>query len=374
MVKKFKCAVIAVGGRGKDHVSWLKANSRAEIIAVCDIDTVRVKKIAESCGAKPYTNYKELIDTEKLDAIFIASPHYLHAPMTIYAADHDINVFCEKPMATTLIDSDAMISACRKNGVKLAIGLQLRYEPALEYLYNAVRGAKGELGDLGRITDIYLTARHYRGELYYVSSSQVDPSTGVQPGPWRGRWQTEGAGILINQAIHNIDILRYVCGPFRSLNAYGSIISSEHKFIEVEDTVGVSFELDNGALGTAIFSSANAKEEKNRLVIHGTKGHIIASGGYGENVITLDTRYKSEEDYEIPFYTDPKRNQIDNFFDAIELDKEPMVNGEEGRKSLEIVRAILKSIQNEGRVHFPLHDSLSFPMVHNVNREAPPEM
>ena len=246
----------------------------------------------------------------------------------------------------------------------------MRFLPTTQYFYNAIRGAKGKNGGLGRITDIYMTARHHREELYYMGSSLVDPKTGVPPGPWRGRWATEGAGILINQAIHNLDILRYICGPFRSLSAYVRTIADEHRFIEVEDTVAVSFELENGAVGSYICASSNKKAEENRLVIHGTDGYIESAGGYAGDSIRKDTRWDNEEDYEVPFYTDPlQTDQIASFFNAIKEDIDPKVTGEEGRKSLEILRGILKSVELESKVHFPLQDIIAFPNVSNINFE-----
>jgi predicted dehydrogenase len=219
-----------------------------------------------------------------------------------------------------------------------------------------------------------MTARHYRGEMYYLASSQVDPKTGFVPGPWRGRWDTEGAGILINQAVHNVDVFRHITGPVRSLTAYGANISPDHKFVEVEDTVGVSMELQNGAIATMILTSSNKKAEDNRIVIHGTDGYIIAGGGYAGEMIQADTRYTNEEDYDMPFIMEPHlRDQIDNFFWALDNDEDPLVTGEEGRKSIEMVRAILKSIQTDAPVRFPLKDTMAYPFVHNVNHDRPPE-
>ena len=372
----YKCAVIGLG-RGKSHVNSILAHRDAEVAALCDINENLLKKVAKSVEEKQgkpcalYTSYDEMLENEDLDAVFIATPHYLHAPMTIKAAQHEINVFVEKPMALNLHECDMMINECRKNDVKLAVGLQYHYVPEFKYLKDAVNGAEGDLGSLGRITDIYMIARHYRGELYYLSSSQVDPSTGVPEGPWRGRWDTEGGGPLANQAIHNLDIFQYIAGPIRTLTAYAKNISYEHKFIEVEDTVVASMELENGALATLIITSSNRNtKEENKIVIHGTDGCIIAEGGYAANLIKVDTRYKNEEDYDIPFEMEMhKRDQIHNFFWALDNDEDPLVTGEEGRKSIELMRAILKSVMFEGPVKFPLVDMRERPFIHNVSHE-----
>lgn len=373
MADKYKCAVLGTGGRGGGWVSKMNAHEKCDVVAVNDINKTRLKKFKEEYNVNTYTDYHELLDNEDLDFCIIASPHYLHAPMTVAAANHDVHVFCEKPMAINLQQCDEMIIATRVNDVKLAIGFQHHYSPTLEYLKLAVEGAEGELGSLGRITDVIMTGRHYRSEMYYLGSTQVDPGTGVPAGQWRGRWKTEGAGILINQAVHNIDAFQYVCGPIRSVQAYAKTISKEHKFIEVEDTVVATCELENGGFGNMIMTSSNKKSDKNSITIHGTNGYIRAEGGFCANFVTADTRYESEEDYEIPFHMDPNWNQVDNFLIAIEKDKEPFVNGEEARKSIELIRAILKSEQTAQRVQLPLADSVSSPTINNVNRRQTPE-
>jgi UDP-N-acetyl-2-amino-2-deoxyglucuronate dehydrogenase len=372
----YNCAVVGLG-RGKSHVSSILSNKGARVAALCDINlslaNSHAKKVNEKQKepCKVYTNYEEMIEKEKLDAVFLATPHYLHAPQTVFAADHEVNVFCEKPMAISLHECDQMITACRKNDVKLAIGYQHHYDVEFQYMRSAVQGAKGDLGGLGRITDILMTARHYRGEMYYLTSSQVDPKTGVPAGQWRGRWDTEGGGPLANQAIHNLDIFQFVAGPIRSLTAYGKNISSEHKFIEVEDTVVAIMELENGGMGSLTVTSSNSKGATPSCIhIHGTDGAIIGEGGYAGNLIKQDTRWKDEEDWDIPFpMENENRDQIHNFFWALDNDEDPLVTGEEGRKSIELMRAILKSIQVEGPVRFPLVDMQERPFVHNVNRE-----
>ncbi len=298
----YKCAVVGMG-RGKSHIGSILNYKGAEIAALCDINknaaAAMAKKVEEKQGkpCKVYTSYDEMLENESLDCVFLATPHYLHAPHTIKAAQNDIHVFCEKAMALNLHECDQMIMECRKADVKLAIGLQHHYDPEVKYMRDAVNGAKGDQGNLGRITDIQMVARHYRGEMYYLSSSQVDPSTGVPPGQWRGRWDTEGGGPLVNQAVHNLDLFQYVAGPIKSLTAYGKNISPEHKFIEVEDTIVACMELENGALATLIVTTSNSNtKEPNKMIINGTQGCMIGEGGYGGNQIKVDTRYKDEED------------------------------------------------------------------------------
>ncbi len=366
-MKVHNFAVIGVGGRGSDWARDLSKHKETKLVAMMDIDEKRVKKLAGEYKANPYTSAEEMFKTEDLDAVVIATPHYMHAPYAIMAAENDVNVLSEKPMAISLQQCDEMIIACRKNAVKLGIGFQHRFSMVHKYLYDAARGATGELGSIGPVTDWQCVTRHYRGDLYYLNSTPVDPKTGVKPGPWRGRWATEGAGILINQAVHELDLFQWLVGPIRSLSAHAATISKEHALIEVEDTVAVAFETREGSLGTMTFASSNKKSEKNKFVVHGTDGYVEEIDGF----VTMDTRYKKEDDYEVPFTSPPRHNLLENFIDAIDNDTEPMVPGEEGRKSIEVIRAILKSVETEQAVHFPVKDSSSFPTVVNLYRDKP---
>ncbi|MBN2154308.1 MAG: Gfo/Idh/MocA family oxidoreductase [Candidatus Lokiarchaeota archaeon] len=362
------CAVIGPGGQGGNWADRLHKHKECKLVAVCDINEGRAKQVAARNGnCNVYTDVNQLLEKERLDFVVIATPHYLHAPFTILAAEHDVNVLCEKPMAINLQQCDEMIIAARKNAVKLGFGFQHRFELSHQYAYDAARGAKGDLGSLGRVTDFQMQAKHYRSGTYYLTSSQVDPRTGVAPGQWRGRWQTEGAGILINQAVHDLDVFQYVVGPFKALSAHAATIAKEHALIEVEDTVAVSFTTQGGAVGTMMFSSSNKNTPANFYRVSGETGYVEVRN----NMVTADTRYKNEEDWEVPFQHPPRHNLLENFIDAIDKDVDPLIPPEEARKSIELIRAILKSVQEERTIYFPVKDTIAYPTLHNLSRDNP---
>ncbi|MFX0098422.1 MAG: Gfo/Idh/MocA family protein [Candidatus Hodarchaeota archaeon] len=375
MVTKYKAAVIGgAGGRARNWIDDIYKHQETELVAICDIREKEARKVTQDHGnCNVYSDVNDLLKKESLDFCVVATPHYLHAPQTVLCAENDVSVLCEKPMAINLQQADRMIIAARKNCITLGIGFQFRFKPVFKYLYDAARGAKGELGDLGRITDFSMVARHYRSDMYYLSSTQVDPMTGVSAGQWRGRWETEGAGILINQSVHDIDIFQWIVGPIKTLSAHAATIAKEHALIEVEDTVTACFTTQTGALGTMVFSTSNKKSLPNHYVVQGENGYVSSTASYG-NVITGDTRYKDEEDWEVPFMVPPRNNLLENFIDAMSNDVDPVVPGEEGRKSVEIIRAILKSVQEERAVHFPVKDTMTYPTLNNLSRESPDEM
>ena len=373
MAITYKAGVIGPGGRGGGWARRLHAHKEVELKAVCDINESRAKSVAEKKGkCNAYTDVQAMLKKEDLDFCVVATPHYLHAPQAVLCCENDVSVLCEKPMAISLQQCDQMIIAARKNAVTLGIGFQHRFNPVYQYLYDAARGAEGELGTLGRITDFSMWARHYRSGMYYLGSSPVDPSTGVPPGQWRGRWATEGAGILINQAVHDIDIFQWVVGDFKSLSAHAATIAKEHALIEVEDTVSVSFTTQSGAVGSMIFASSNKKGKfpENFMIVQGENGYVKSTDSY-KGFILHDDRYKDEEDWEVPFMVPKRHNLLENFLDAMTNDTDPMVPGEEGRKSIAVIRAILKSVQEERSVNFPVKDTITFPTLHNLSRDKP---
>ena len=197
IMAKLKFGVIgAAGGQGGGWASKIAGWGKTEVfdlelVAVCDINKIGIEKKAQELGCAAYTDYEKMYKEAKLDAVVIATPHFLHAPQAIAAAENDINILVEKPMCITLQQADAMRKAVKMNDVKLAVGFQHRFNPSFLGLKNAI-----ESGDLGFIYQLNCFFRHWRTDLYYETSSQVkDPNSGKEHG-WRGHWATEGAGAL----------------------------------------------------------------------------------------------------------------------------------------------------------------------------------
>lgn len=214
-----KSAIIGLGVIGKVHYDVLKSQD-ADIVALCDIDESVLQKYD---GVKKYTDYKTMLDCEDIDVVHICTPHYLHADMAIYALNKNINALCEKPLCIKVEDIDRIIDAESKSKAMLGVCLQNRYNKSSQYVKQLLSGKKVDFA-FGNVS-------WHRDKAYY------------QSGEWRGKWATEGGGVMINQAIHTLDLMQWICGAPKSVcaNTYNYSLKD---VIEVEDTAIALFKGD----------------------------------------------------------------------------------------------------------------------------------
>ncbi|MBQ8850065.1 MAG: Gfo/Idh/MocA family oxidoreductase [Clostridia bacterium] len=224
-----KAAVIGYGVIGKHHVKIL--SEMGVLSAVCDIDKNAVSGLE---GVELYENYIEMLDKVSPDVVHICTPHYLHAEMVIEALGRNINVLCEKPLCIKEEDIPRILEAEKNSKAILGVCHQNRYNPANLYVKDYIEDKTVE-GGVGQVS-------WNRDAKYYAS------------GAWRGRWDTEGGGVLINQALHTLDLMQWFCGMPDTLSASTSNLTLDGK-IEVEDTaaicakgdVGFNFYASNGS-------------------------------------------------------------------------------------------------------------------------------
>ncbi|MBD3350485.1 MAG: hypothetical protein GF364_03265 [Candidatus Lokiarchaeota archaeon] len=342
-ISKLRFGLVGYGTRGKYWIFALRSKRDVDMVAVCDIREKAAKKAATLSGADFYTdNYEEFIKQD-LDAIVIATPHFLHAPQTILAAENEINVLCEKPMAITLKECDDMIRAANQNDIKLSIGFQHRFDEQYIKMKQAI-----DAGALGDIFQINLSFRKWRSEMYYEQSTHH----------WRGRWTTEGGGVLINQAVHFIDLFQWLGGDIENIFASAKI--SRHEFQEVEDNVNAIVNFKNGAHGQFHSAITYDYDKGIELGIYGTKASLVWRNHKLHNSMTRKAKRNS-------FWGDLKKNlkhpHLENFIQSIKEDDKSIisVNGEEGRKSIEFIRGIYMSEISGRKVRFPVNDNGTFP-------------
>ena len=177
---KFKAAVIGLGGISPMHIKSLQ-ELKIPITAVCDKDAEKAAHVAQELGAQSYLDYEKMLAEATFNVLHICLPHFLHAPVAISALSNKIHVLTEKPMATTVQDAENMISAAQANGVHLSVIFQNRYSPGAQLIKHTL-----ESGELGRVKGGWIRVNWFRSQEYYSESD------------WRGRWATEGGGVLIN--------------------------------------------------------------------------------------------------------------------------------------------------------------------------------
>jgi len=211
----YQAAVIGLGSIAPVHIKALD-DLGIQITAICDSKQDVAAALAKDRGCAYYTDYEKMLDAGGFDVLHNCLPHYLHAPVTIAALDRGIHVVCEKPMATTVADAKKMIAAAKASGAKLEIIFQNRYNTSVQAIKSAL-----DSGTLGRVLGGFLQVTWHRSEAYYSNND------------WRGRWDTEGGGVLINQSIHTFDLMNYLLGDPTAVHA--SVANRAHPGIEVED-------------------------------------------------------------------------------------------------------------------------------------------
>lgn len=348
LVIKYGVVGVGVGGTFATRAikEILEPEEVATVEAACSAHEERVKSFASKWGIKKwYTNYRDFLTKSGIDAVIISTPHYLHFPQTIEAIEEGLHVLVDKPIAINLNEADEMIRRAEKKGVKLGVILQSRFDPKLRKIKGII-----EEGRLGKLVLGEAYIEWFRTQEYYDKSF------------WRGRWATEGGGALINQAIHTIDLLIWLMGD---VNCLWALIGTMTHNIEVEDLAIATMKFKNGAFGLILGSTALYPGFPHRLEIHGAKGSIIWEAEMikrisivGEPEYSEVERAKELESWARPEAVPPKNHAelIRNFTKAIKEDKKPLVDGREGRRSLEVIRAIYHSGRTGEVVCFPFKE------------------
>lgn len=340
------CGVIAPW-----HMAGIEAAKGAKLVAVCDAEEKKAKKLGQEKQVNYYTDLDKMLKQDDLNVICLCTPSSLHPGQAIAGAKAGKHIITEKPMATTLEKADEMINVCRQQKVKLACIFQRRATEPFRSVKQALE--KQELGKI-ILGDCYL--KYYRSQAYYDSAG------------WRGTWEFDGGGALMNQGIHMIDLLQWYMGEVETI--YGSAQTLARR-IEVEDTAVAVLKFRNGALGviegtTSVFPA----DIPHRLEIHGEKGSIliegegikrwVTGGPDGEPVDKVEHREEDEKKKTKQAIVSPTsittlghQIQIQDMVDAVNEDRTPVVPGEEGRKSLEIILGIYESSKSGKPVRLP---------------------
>lgn len=346
-MKVWNIGIIGAGNIADFHAKAVQSLNNAKLIGICGTNSQKVKVLADRYACEIFTTTDEMFRSNDIDMVIIATPSGVHMEDTIEAAKHGKHVLCEKPLDVTLPKIDAMIDAHKKNNTRLGGIFNYRFNESLKILKKAF-----DDGRFGIITNASVFVPWWRSDEYYSSS-------------WRGTWELDGGGALMNQSIHMIDLLQYLMGPVESLNAYVTTLG--HPQIEVEDTAVAILKFKNKSLGMIYGSTASYPGQSRRLEITGTKGTVVMeennfnvwkfadSTSEDKQIIEKysavgESGYGASDPTAIPF--EPHARNIASFIESIEEDKPFAVDGEEARKSVEIILAIYQSARENKEVKF----------------------
>ncbi|MBU1564524.1 MAG: Gfo/Idh/MocA family oxidoreductase [Proteobacteria bacterium] len=341
--RKIKIAVVGCGRISKNHFDSIEKHcENLELVGICDNDPGVLNANSQQYNVPGYTDLAELCTSIVPDIISICTPSGLHPEQTILAANHNIHVMTEKPMATRWKDGLSMVRACDNAGVRLFVIKQNRRNKTLQLLKRAISEKR-----FGRINMVSLNVFWSRPQEYYDSSR------------WRGTWELDG-GAFMNQASHYVDLLDWLIGPIADIQAMTGTLARD---IEVEDSGVMNIRWRNGALGSmSVTMLTYPKNYEGSITILGEKG-TVRVGGVAVNEIqhwkfdqpaeydsTIDdATYSTTSVYGFghPLY-------FKNVIDVLRGEAEPETDGREGLKSLEVLIATYLSARDNKTVSLPL--------------------
>jgi predicted dehydrogenase len=361
MANQLKTGIIGCGKVGHIHAAALSSISESAFTAVCGRDEKRTQEFASRYGVKAYTDVAEMVIQENLDIVTICTPHPAHREPAIKAMKAGAHVLIEKPLASSLQDCDAMLEVAKETGKQIGIISQRRfYSPCLR-LKNAI-----DSGKIGKplLGTVFMFG--WRDEAYYKSD------------PWRGSWEGEGGGVLVNQSPHQLDLLQWFMGS-EIEEVYGTWKNLNHPYIEVEDTALAIVKFKNGALANIIVSNSQKPGIYGKVHIHGENGASVGvqTDGGAMFIAGMSTILEPPvndlwtipgEEQKLKDYVDEDTNffnsinpveyyhtlQIKDFIDSLKEGRKPMITGEEGRVTVELFTAIYRSKRDGLPVKFPL--------------------
>ncbi len=349
MTEKLLFGIVGCGVIGPIHAEAIASLPDAQLAAVTDIIPERAQKLADQYGATPYTDLQEMLMRERLDVVIICTPSGMHGEQACQVMRSGRHVIVEKPVEISLAAIDEMLRVQQETGVKLAVISQHRFDPASRQVHDLL-----EEKAFGRLVLGNVIVPWWRSQGYYDS------------GAWRGTWELDGGGVLMNQSIHSIDLLQWFMGPVKSIYAYMDTLA--HR-METEDVAVAVLRFTNGALGTIAATTGAYPGVTTRIEVFGDRGSAVIEN---DNLSYLHlARDDSEEagaygaapqaskkaDGEGSTAQNPgdisyraHALQIADMIRAIRTDGTPLVDGYAARRPVEIILGIYESARTRKEV------------------------
>lgn len=344
MAKGF--GIIGCGMIAKFHAKAIADITGAQLVACYNRTAPKAEALAAEFGGQVYTDLDEMLSRDDVDVVSICSPSGAHMEPCVAAARAGKHVIVEKPLDVTLERCDAMIEACDQAGVKLATIFPSRFHQSSQLMKQAVEAQR-----FGKLTlgDAYV--KWYRTQEYYDS------------GAWRGTWELDGGGALMNQAIHSLDLLLWLMGPVQEVMAHTATLA--HERIEVEDVATATLRFANGALGVIEASTASYPGSLKKIEISGSQGMAVLEE---EDIIKWEFSETTADDERLRTEmlgrtktgggaADPAAighhahaELFRDFLEAIDQDRPPAIDGREGRRSVELILAIYESAKSGRKI------------------------
>jgi UDP-N-acetyl-2-amino-2-deoxyglucuronate dehydrogenase len=355
-------AIIGAGGIAKTHVeSFLEFKDQCQIVAIIDQQKDKAEKLAADQKINPtiYENYQQILDNSDIDLVSICTPPFIHAEITVACLDHGKHVICEKPMANSLEECDAMIAAQKRNNKILSIVAQNRFFSKIQKLKTLI-----DSGITGKILHTNIQSFWWRGHTYYDLW-------------WRGTWEKEGGGCTLSHAVHHLDMFQWILGMPSEVTAIIGNLSHDNS--EVEDISMSIFKFANNTLGQ-ITSSVVHHGEEQQMVFQGEKAGLAypwkvyastpRANGFPDPNTKLEAAIQSKYDALVDVEYEGHLGLINDVLLAIENQSLPLVDGTQGRNVIEIATAIYKSASTQSNVQIPIGTDDAFYTTEGLQRNV----
>lgn len=358
-MKKIKTAVIGCGKVGHFHAQAFQRCPQSELVACYGRNLEKTQAFAEQYGIRAFTDLEEMVRETGVEAVSICTPHPNHGDLAVKCCQLGLHIAIEKPLASTLEDCDAIIKAAKENGVVGSTICQRRFYRPVMRIKEAIDNGKLGKPILGTVNML-----GWRDMAYYNSD------------PWRGTWEGEGGGVLINQAPHQFDLLLWYMGEIDEI--YGMWDTLNHPELEVEDTAAAVIRFKSGAMGNIVVSNSQNPALFGNVRVHGDNGasvgvqtdggamFIAGVSGITEPPVndlwTIPGEAEKLEEYKkgdseffnsvdmIHYHTE----QLKDFLDAIAAGRKPLITLEDGRRTVELITGIYRSQRDHKPIKFPL--------------------
>lgn len=330
--KILKTAIIGCGNIFTMHATPVSVMKNVELVGVCDIKKDRADAAAQKYFVAAYYDYKKLIAEKKPDIIHVCVPHYMHPVITEFALESGVNVLSEKPMSIFLKDGEKNVALAKKNNLRYGVIFQCRYNDASQLIKRVL-----DSGELGRIISARSTLSWSRSDDYYSLSD------------WKGTWDKEGGGVIIDQAIHSMDLVNWFISD-RPVSVSASIANRGHKAVEVDDSAEGLITYANGAKYAFWAMNNYGCDEPIEIRLYCEKGKATLS--YDDATVEFSNgrklyvrqgedslKYEGGKDY----WGFRHAKQIEEFYSAVREGRDPEISGEEALKIQKIVCAVYES-------------------------------
>lgn len=330
-----RIGIVGCGSIFTMHATSVDNLENATLVGVCDIKKDRADAAAKKYNVPAYYDYKELIEKENLDVVHVCVPHYMHPVISKYALEHGVNVLCEKPMSIHYADGEANVKLADEKNLRYGIIFQCRYNNTSQLVKKNL-----ENGKLGKIISARCTLTWCKPDSYYSLSD------------WKGTWEKEGGGVIIDQAIHSLDLANWFINS-EPVEVQASIANRAHDIMKVDDTGEGFIRYKNGA--TLAFWAMNNYGcddpieirlccEKGRVVMSYDDARIEFADGTVETISQEDDGiyYENGKDY----WGFQHIRQIADFYKSVEEGTEPFISGREALKIQKVVCAIYDSAKS----------------------------